>query len=201
MKKLMHIVIPGIVLFLAASIAPAQKKHLWPAPVEQELAAKADYVTELTLDKNMLSASADLLERKDKAADLQRLVKGLESIYLRDYQFEKDGAYTQSDIDKLRKHYTTPAWIPALEHQELPQGGTLDVALDADKEKVSGIFMVLRRPRHVSFVYIVGAISLVDIESMKEMAKMKALGGSGDASDDDETAAPKGTDPKDKDKE
>ncbi len=41
---------------------------------------------------------------KDDAAARQ-LIEGLDGIYVRDYEFDKEGEYSMDEIDKLRKYF------------------------------------------------------------------------------------------------
>src|ERR1017187_2479693 len=63
-----------------------------PPPVEKELAARASDVTEVTLGKNMLAFAAKFMNGKDKdEAATRPLIEGLEGIYVREYEFDKEG--------------------------------------------------------------------------------------------------------------
>ena len=77
--------------------------------VEKELAARASNVTEVTLGKNMLAFAAKFMNGKDQdEAATRRLIEGLDGIYVREYEFDKEGQYSMEDIEKLR-HISKPA--------------------------------------------------------------------------------------------
>src|SRR5579859_8087428 len=84
-----------------------------PTPVEKELAARAANVTEVTLGKNMLEFAAKFMDGKDKdEAATRHLIENLEGIYVRNYEFDKEGQYSMEDIQKLRAYFETSEWTP-----------------------------------------------------------------------------------------
>src|SRR6185312_4631308 len=95
-------------LAFSAVSAMAQSGLPLPSPVEKELAARASNVTEVTLGKNMLAFAAKFLDGKDKDEDATRhLIEGLDGIYVREYEFDKEGQYSTVDIEKLRSYFQT----------------------------------------------------------------------------------------------
>ena len=98
----MAVLVLGAACFASQAMAQASQLPL-PPPVEKELAARASNVTEVTLGKNMLSFASKFMNGKDKdEAATRRLIEGLEGIYVREYEFDKEGQYSPEDIDKLR---------------------------------------------------------------------------------------------------
>ena len=77
-----------------------------PTPVEKELAARAANVTEVTLGKGMLDFAAKFMDKSDKdQAAVKQLIEGLDGIYVRDYEFDKEGEYSMDQVDSLRKAF------------------------------------------------------------------------------------------------
>ena len=83
-----------------AQNAPAQASPLpLPPAVEKDLAARASNVTEVTLGKNMLGFAAKFMNGKDEdEAATRKLIEGLDGIYVRDYEFDKDGEYSMDEV-------------------------------------------------------------------------------------------------------
>ncbi len=111
-----------VVLILAAAAlvtpalaqpSPSPSPLPLPAPVEKELAARAANVTEVTLGKDMLDFAAKFMDNNDKdQAAAKQLIEGLDGIYVRDYEFDKEGEYSMDQVEKLRKAFETPEWSP-----------------------------------------------------------------------------------------
>src|SRR5580658_639802 len=72
-----------------------------PPPIEKELAARASNVTEGTLGKNMLGFAAKVMNGKDKdEASTRQLIEGLDGIYVREYEFDKEGEFSADEVEQ-----------------------------------------------------------------------------------------------------
>ena len=122
-----------LVLGAAALAAPmlAQNSPLpLPPPVEKELAARASNVTEVTLGKNMLAFASKFMNGKDQdEAATRRLIEGLDGIYVREYEFDKEGQYSAEEIEKLRQYFATSEWSPIVRERDKRNGQTTDVMM------------------------------------------------------------------------
>src|SRR5579862_3173377 len=125
----------GALLLGTAGVAAAQTnppEHSplpLPPAVEKELAARASNVTEVTLGKNMLGFAAKFMNGKDQdEAATRHLIENLDGIYVRDYEFDKDGQYSMEEIQKLRSYFETSEWTSVV-HSREKSGETTDVLL------------------------------------------------------------------------
>jgi hypothetical protein len=170
---------PIIALVLGAAVlavpALAQTSPLpLPSPVEKELAARASDVTEVTLGKNMLDFAAKFMNGKDSdEAATRQLIEGLDGIYVRDYEFDKEGDYSMVDVDKLRQYFETAEWTPMVHERERKSGESTDVMVKMVNGESRGLFILSAEPTELSIVLILGPIR------MDQLGKLKGLGGLG----------------------
>ncbi|WP_348263836.1 DUF4252 domain-containing protein [Telmatobacter sp. DSM 110680] len=176
--------------------AVAQNSQLpLPSPVEKELAAKASNVTEVTLGKNMLAFAAKFLNGKDgDQATTRHLIEGLDGIYVRDYEFDKDGQYSMVDVDKLRQYFETAEWSPIVREHDKRSGETTDVMVKLVNGETHGMFILSAEPKELSIVLILGPVKMEDLH------KLSGLGGLGSLGDIDTGSHGKNKDKFDKDK-
>src|ERR1035437_2130564 len=98
MKKHVIAFVLGVAAWAAPSFAQTPPLPLPPA-VEKDLAARASDVTEVTLNKSMLGFASKFMNGKDKdEAATQQLIQGLDGIYVRSYEFDKEGQYSMDEI-------------------------------------------------------------------------------------------------------
>jgi Domain of unknown function (DUF4252) len=186
---------PLIVLVLgtAAWAAPlfAQSSALpLPPPIEKELAARATNVTEVTLGKNMLDFAAKFMDGKDRdEASARDLIKGLDGIYVRSYEFDKPGEYSPDEVETLRKYFETSEWSPMVREHERKSGETTDVMVKLVNGESHGVFILTAEPKELTIVLILGPIR------MDELGELRGLSGLGSLGD-----VVKNSDGKDKDK-
>lgn len=156
-----------------ALLAHGQEGLPLPSTLEKELAAKASDVTEVTLDKNMLGFAAKFMNDKDSDdADARKLITGLQGIYVREYEFDKDGQYSMDDLSKLRSQFETPEWSPMVREHER-NGETTEVLVKLVNGEPHGMFVLSAEPKELTIVLILGPIH------MDDLSKLGALGGLG----------------------
>lgn len=165
----------GLVL---AGGAQAQTSPLpLPPPVEKELAARAANVTEVTLGKNMLAFASKFMNGKDADdAATRRLIEGLDGIYVREYEFDKDNKYSMEDIEKLRKYFETSEWTPVVRERESKSGETTDVMVKLVNNEPHGMFVLSAEPQELSIVLILGPIRMEDLGKLRGIGGLNALG-------------------------
>ena len=168
----------GCIVVSAAALharaqAPTSPLPLPPA-VEKELAARAANVTEVTLGKNMLGFAAKFMNGKDQdEAATRRLIENLDGIYVRSYEFDKDGQYSMDDIQKLRTYFETSEWSPIVRERERRTGETTDVLVKMVNGETHGMFILSAEPKELTIVLILGPVR------MEDLGKLKGLGGLG----------------------
>ncbi len=184
----------GVVALAVPAVAQNSQLPL-PSPVEKELAAKASNVTEVTLGKNMLSFAAKFLNGKehDEAAT-QRLIASLDGIYVRDYEFDKEGQYSMDDIQKLRAYFETSDWSPIVRERDKKSGESTDVMMKIVNGETHGMFILSAEPKELSIVLILGPVK------MEDLSKLGGIGGLGMLGDIDKESHGKNKDKFEKDK-
>jgi hypothetical protein len=168
-----------LILAVAAMVVPVVAQNSpWPLPpaVEKELAARASNVTEVTLGKNMLAFAAKFMNGKDQdEAATRHLIEGLDGIYVRSYEFDKDGQYSAEEIEQLRKYFETSEWSPIVRERERKTGETTDVMVKLVNGETHGMFILTAEPKELTIVLILGPVR------MEDLGKLKGIGGLGGA--------------------
>jgi Domain of unknown function (DUF4252) len=162
-----------------AGPAMAQTSQLpTPPPIEKELAARASNVTEVTLGKNMLAFASKFMNGKDEdEAATRKLIDGLDGIYVRDYEFDKEGQFSMEEIEQLRKYFETSEWSPIVRERERKSGETTDVMVKLVDGESRGMFILTVEPKELTIVLILGLVR------MEDLGKLKGLGGLGSLGD------------------
>ena len=164
---------------MAAVPALAQNSQLpLPPAVEKELAARASNVTEVTLGKNMLGFAAKFMNGKDQdEAATRRLIETLDGIYVREYEFDKEGQYSMEEVEKLRQYFETSEWSPIVRERERRTGETTDVLVKMVNGQPHGMFILSAEPKELSIVLILGPVRMEDLGRLKGIGGLDSLGG------------------------
>lgn len=146
-------------LLLVSPFLRAQEIKL---PVEVEkLSSTAKETIEVKMDGPMLRWASKFLSAEDpdeqKAA---QLVQNLKSIYVRNFEFDKEGAYSSAEVEALRSQFGPPVWSRVVGVRSERNGENVDVYFKLENEKMAGIVIISAEPKELTFVNIVGPIEV-----------------------------------------
>ena len=171
----------GAAFLGAAALAFAARAQTSPLPLppalEKELAARASNVTEVTLGKNMLAFASKFMNGKDQdEAATRHLIENLDGIYVREYEFDKEGQYSLDEVAKLRASFQTSEWTPIVHSRERNSGETTDVLVKMVNGETRGMFVLSAEPRELSIVLILGPVNMADLGRLKGLGGLGVLG-------------------------
>jgi hypothetical protein len=148
-----------------------------PSPIEKELAARASDVTEVTLGKNMLEFAAKIMNGKDDDdVETRKLIEGLDGIYVREYEFDKEGQFSADEVEQLRKCFETSEWSSIVKERAHKTGESTDVMVKLVNGESQGMFILDVEPRELTIVMILGPIRMEDLGKLKGLSGLGALG-------------------------
>ncbi|MGA2049614.1 MAG: DUF4252 domain-containing protein [Terracidiphilus sp.] len=181
---------------LASPALPQTAQLPAPSPIEKELAARASDVTEVTLGKNMLAFAAKIMNGKnDDDAEIRHLIEGLDGIYVREYEFDKDGQFSPDEVNQLRKYFETSEWSPVVKERQRKTGESTDVMVKLVNGESHGMFILDVGPRELTIVLILGPIHTEDLSKLSVIGGLDVLGDISrdvDGKDKDKTKDKKG---------
>ena len=161
---------------MAIAQAPSAAPLLLPPQLEKDLAARAANVTEVTLDKNMLGFASKFMDRKDKdQAAAGDLIQGLDGIYVRSYEFDKEGQFSMDEVEKVRQAFTAPEWSPMVHTRERNGAETTDVMVKLVNGEPHGMFVLSVEPKELTIVLIQGPIRMDQLSELSNIGGLGAL--------------------------
>ncbi|MGA2571530.1 MAG: DUF4252 domain-containing protein [Terracidiphilus sp.] len=147
---------------------------LLPPQMEKDLAARASDVTEVTLGKNMLDFAAKFMNGNDRdEAAAKQLILGLDGIYVRSYEFDKEGEYSMDEVARIRQAFQTPEWSPIVHTSERKGAETTDVLMKLVNGETRGMFILTAEPKELTIVLILGPIRM---DQLQELSGLSGLG-------------------------
>jgi len=155
MKKMMF----GAVCVLLVSAGASAQTFTIPDRIEQ-LAAKARETVNITLDGGLLQLAGMFLNSNnsdERAA--KEVISKLKGIHVRTFQFDRDGQYSDADLDPIRSQLKSPAWSRVFESREVG-GEHTQVFIKQDKGDLGGLVILSAQLRDLAIVIIDGAIDL-----------------------------------------
>jgi hypothetical protein len=164
MKLALIAVVYGL---LGAPFAGAQKLDL----KFDGLAAKASSKVELDLGGTLLRLAA----RLSKDADVSGLLAGVNSVHVRNYEFSRDGAFSQQDIEPLRNQVAAQSrWSKLLAAKE--EDATTEIYLAVNGDKVTGALIMSTDARELHVIYMEGNMALAQMKRLVNEDARNELG-------------------------
>jgi Domain of unknown function (DUF4252) len=122
-----------------------------------KLAAKATDKTDINLSGPMLQMGSQFLSQAGgDAAKLKEVVQSLKGVYVKTFEFDKEGQYTEADLSALRSQLRAPDWSAVIDTKEKRESTV--ILMKSDGSKVQGLVIISAEPKELTVVQIIGSI-------------------------------------------
>ena len=136
----------------------------------EKLSSKAAEVVDVTLDESMLKLASKFLaaEKDEDEAEARELIKDLKGVYVKSFEFDKEGEYSQEDVEAIRLQLTAPGWTKVVGVRSKHDGDVAEVYLmtDSNTRNVLGLAIIAADPETLTVVNIVGPIDLEKLSTL-----------------------------------
>ena len=177
MKSLFHTK-PLIVLLLlvtSALVAKAQDSRIQMSSLDH-LAAKANQTVDVNVDERLMRMAAKVFSDQDAdEREVKKLVTGLKGIYVKSFEFDTSGQYTDADIESIRSQLRGPGWT-RLVNVTSKKDGNLEVYLLFHGDNVAGMAVLHSDEKEFTVVNIVGPVDLDKLAQLEGQFGIPELG-------------------------
>jgi hypothetical protein len=146
-----------ICFFVVASCAAALEP---PGPCLlfnwDKLNAKAAEKMDINLQGSLLQMASRFLGNSGDDAKVKQLVQGLKCVTVKSFTFDKEGQYSEADLNEVRSQVQGPHWSKILDVQEKHESST--IYLKTDGKQSNGIVIVSAEPKELTVVQVIGPI-------------------------------------------
>ena len=140
------------------------------------LAGKASQTVDVNIDGRLMQLTAKLFNSKDEDEEkIRKLINGLKGIYVKSFEFEKDGDYTNADVEAVRSQLRNPAWS-RLVNVTSKKDGSVEVYLMLNGEQVGGLAVLVFEARELTVVNIIGPVDLEKLTQLEGQFGVPELG-------------------------
>jgi hypothetical protein len=154
----------AILTFLFAVPAGAMAQRLELDHLDR-LGSQATNSVNLTIDPAILRIAAGLLGgNRDNAA--LAVLEDLQGIHIRSFEFGRDNAYEQSDVDAVRRQLAEPGWFPLVQ-VDSPGREIVQIYNWREGDLSRGMAILVAEPRELTVVNIVGSIDLTRLGALR----------------------------------
>ncbi len=154
-----------IVLLILALPVLGQEIKL-PASLDR-LAAKATETVDVCLDGSLLQLAGKFLSsEKGDEAKAKGLIQGLKGIYVKSFEFDKEGEYTPADVEAIRSQLRAPGWSRIVGVLSKRGGENAEIYVKPQGDRIGGLIILAAEPKELTVVSIVGTI---DLDQLSEL--------------------------------
>lgn len=160
---------PLCLLLLLFAVAPARAQDARIVLTNLDhLAETADKTIDVTVDEGIIKLAMSILnpKRSPDEAKIIDILSGLKGVYVKRFEFEKEGAYAMSDADPVRTQFNAPGW-QRIARVTSKREGSFDVVLMSEGSIIKGLAVLAAEPKALTVVNVVGSIDLAKLRDLE----------------------------------
>ena len=170
---------PLLIAFLL-TLAPALSAKAQDPRIQMNgldhLAAKASQTVDVNLDERLMRLASRVFDEKDAdEREVKKLVAGLKGIYVKSFEFDADGQYSDADIETIRTQLRAPGWT-RLVNVTSKKEGMLEVYVLFSGDVVNGMAVLHSDDRELMVVNIAGPVDLDKLAKLEGQLGVPDLG-------------------------
>jgi uncharacterized protein DUF4252 len=146
---------------LAAQGPKLQLDHL------NRLADAASETVDVTVDPATLQTAGFLSGHDVNDAKIKALIEGIKGIYIKSFEFTAAGAYSEQDIETVRKQLAAPGWSRMVSVREKDE--LTEIYFWREGGQNGGLAVLSAESKELTIVNIVGRVDLAALTAMGKL--------------------------------
>jgi|SRR5687768_5725245 len=131
------------------------------------LADRAEESVNITVDPAMLKLASAFLKGQGDDAAVKEILSGLQGIYVRSFEFDRENAYTPDDVNAIRKQLTAPGWSRLVTVDSKRDRELVEVYSWREGNESGGLAILVAESMELTVVNIVGPIDLTKLAALQ----------------------------------
>jgi uncharacterized protein DUF4252 len=158
-QTLLKVATLAVLVILGTATAMAQNPRIEISQLDA-LTAKASQTVDVNIDERLIQLAARFLSSKDREeAKVKDLVNGVKGIYVKVFEFEAEGQYTDADLEGIRSQLRNTAWNKIV-NVKSKREGNVEVYLMQVGNQITGLAVLANGPKEIAVVNIIGPVDL-----------------------------------------
>jgi hypothetical protein len=157
-----------LTILLVPVVSAAGQNPRLKMPDLSNLAARSSNTVDISLDGALLALASKFLDGRDKdERNVKELLAAVKGIYVKTFEFDRDGSYSPSDLEAVRQQLAAPGWSRLIGIGSRRDQEQVDVYMWMDGDKPGGLAILATEPRELTIVNIVGTIDLEKLRALE----------------------------------
>jgi len=108
-------------------------------------------------------------EHDPESAAVKKALRGLQAVQIHSYRFNADDTYAHADVDAIRSQLAGPRWHQLVQARDRGNSDNVDISYAVDDHTVTGLAILVTKPRELTIVNIVGEVDLDQVAKLRRM--------------------------------
>lgn len=173
-KSLKTIALASLIVLGAAATALAQNPRIQTNQLDA-LTAKASQTVDVNIDERLIGLAAKFLGKDPDEKKVKEIVSGLKGIYVKSFEFEKEGEYSVADLESIRSQLSNTAWSKIV-NVHSKKDGSVEVYLMSNASQISGLAVLASDAKEITVVNIIGNVDLEKLSQLEGQFGIPDLG-------------------------
>ncbi len=173
-KSLKSIALASLLVLGAAANSLAQNPRIETKQLDG-LMSKASETVDLNFDERLIQITGKFLGKGPDDQKVKDIINGLKGIYVKSFEFEKEGEYSVADLESIRSQLSNSAWNKIVNIQS-KKDGSVAVYLMSSPTQISGLAVLASGPKEITVVNIIGNIDLDKLSALEGQFGIPDLG-------------------------
>jgi hypothetical protein len=139
------------------------------------LANRASETVDVRLDERLMATTAKIFSGKDDE-DIKEILKGLKGIYVKSFEFEKEGQYSPADVESVMSQLRSGGWSKIVGVTSKKGGDNVEVYLMMQGDQIQGLAVISAEPKEFTVVNLVGPVNLEKLSKLEGQFGVPDLG-------------------------
>lgn len=153
------------ILILLALAVPLLAQEGFDFKTLDKMGVNAKNKTNITLDSDMLKLASGFMGNDNGKDSIKPLIDSLKGIYIRSWEFAKEGQYNEADLEPFRAWLKQAKWNRIVESREDKESSEIYL-LPAGSNRLGGVAILAAEAKEVTIVYISGDLKQEDIAKL-----------------------------------
>ena len=166
-RRLTKLMLPGLLLAVLAAQASAQDARIQMGQLDR-FADMADKVISVDVNESLIKLAMSALseKRSPNEAKIKDILSGLKGVYVKRFEFDKEGAYAAGDVDYIRSQFSGPGW-ERIANVRSKREGSYDVVMMYEGSVIRGLAVLAAEPRALTVVNVIGTIDVAKLRDLE----------------------------------
>ena len=135
------------------------------------LSDKAVQIVDVTLGDNLIKMAAGFLNpNKPDEAKIKELLTSIQGIFVKRFEFEQEGVFTDADVNPIRTQLQNPAWSRIVGYINRKKDGNkmnVEVFLMTQGSIIKGVAVLATESKALTVANLVGPIDLQKLAELE----------------------------------